>query len=347
MRKLVTVQTITDISPIEGADRIVKARVLGWNVVVGKDEFKVGDKAVYFEVDSFLPASEAIFEPLQARGQKTISVDGVDVPGHVLRTIKLRGVVSQGLLMPIEKVFGPDFDASTLAVGDELTDRLHVRKYEAPIPVGTSIVGPFDTRFAPKTDAIRLQTISEHFDLIKTVEWVPTVKVDGTSQTLVNDEGTLRIFSRNWELAPDSAGMKIAERLALAAALEPGDAVQFELVGPGIQANKLKLEAQRAIVFAFWRGGAKVAREDWPLAVAALSTPVLGDEYSPKNFGSVDELISFVDGIKGNITKNIKDEGVVFHPVDPDAVPAELADVLDRNKNFKVISNSWLLKFDE
>lgn len=36
-RKLVSVQEITNIEPIEGADRIEVARVLGWRVVVGKD----------------------------------------------------------------------------------------------------------------------------------------------------------------------------------------------------------------------------------------------------------------------------------------------------------------------
>ena len=43
-RKLASIQTITQISPIKDADAIEVARVLGWNVVVKKDQFKVGDK---------------------------------------------------------------------------------------------------------------------------------------------------------------------------------------------------------------------------------------------------------------------------------------------------------------
>lgn len=53
MRNLVSVQEIKALSPIDGADRIEVATILGWKLVVKKGEFKVGDKCAYFEVDSF------------------------------------------------------------------------------------------------------------------------------------------------------------------------------------------------------------------------------------------------------------------------------------------------------
>jgi len=65
MRKLASVQTIRDIQPIEDADAIEVVSILGWKVVTKKGEFQLGQKCVYFEVDSFLPIEER-FEFLRA-----------------------------------------------------------------------------------------------------------------------------------------------------------------------------------------------------------------------------------------------------------------------------------------
>lgn len=54
-------QVVTDISEMEGCDNIALARVLGWHVVVNKQEVQVGDKVVYFEIDSLLPADNPSF----------------------------------------------------------------------------------------------------------------------------------------------------------------------------------------------------------------------------------------------------------------------------------------------
>ena len=55
IRKLVSFKTIEKILPIEGADRIELVKFGGWQSVVKKGEFKVGDKVIYFEIDTFLP----------------------------------------------------------------------------------------------------------------------------------------------------------------------------------------------------------------------------------------------------------------------------------------------------
>jgi RNA ligase (TIGR02306 family) len=96
-RKLATVRKITDIRPIEGADMIELATVGGWNVVVGKDVgHKIGDKVIYCEIDSFLPIREE-FEFLRKSSYKKMD----DQEGFRLRTMKLRGQVSQGLILPL------------------------------------------------------------------------------------------------------------------------------------------------------------------------------------------------------------------------------------------------------
>lgn len=249
-RKLVSVQEITNIEPIEGADRIEVARILGWRVVVGKDmHLKPGDRVAYFETDSLLPAYDPRYKSFQERGQKTMIVGAMEITGHVLRTVKLRGVYSQGLIMRLDEL-GFRY---TPAVGTDITDKANVLKYEEPLPMGGSQIGRFDAPCS-KSDAPRLQTLTDYWDEIKTLKAVPTVKVDGTSTTLSMDErGQVHVYSRNWELDPMSANMQLAKRFQLDKMLWPGMAAQFELCGPGIQSNRLKLPAQRPFVFAVWK----------------------------------------------------------------------------------------------
>ena len=97
MRKLASIQKIREIKPIEGADAIELAIVNNWQVVVAKNVgHKVGDFVVYCEIDSFLPIREE-FEFLRKTSYKKMG----DQEGFRLKTIKLRGQVSQGLILPI------------------------------------------------------------------------------------------------------------------------------------------------------------------------------------------------------------------------------------------------------
>lgn len=101
-RKLVTVKTITNISPIPGADVIEVVTVdHGWKVVVKKeDNYQIGDKVLYFEVDSWVPHHIA---PFLSKGHEPREYEGVK--GERLRTIKLRGTTSQGLVLKIKDIF--------------------------------------------------------------------------------------------------------------------------------------------------------------------------------------------------------------------------------------------------
>ncbi|MBR6850023.1 MAG: 2'-5' RNA ligase, partial [Lachnospiraceae bacterium] len=97
MRKLASIQSVISVEPIEGADKIELAHVLGWQCVVNKGQMQAGDKAVYFEIDSFLPV-RAEFEFLRSNSYRKTDLMG---EGFRLRTMKFRGQVSQGLLLPI------------------------------------------------------------------------------------------------------------------------------------------------------------------------------------------------------------------------------------------------------
>lgn len=111
-RELAYVETISWIKPIEGADNIELAGVLGWNLIVKKGEFKVGDKCVYFEIDSKLPEKEWS-EFLANKHYK-------------VKTYQLKkfGVISQGLALPLDLIgLNPD----EYEVGDFLTEQLGVK----------------------------------------------------------------------------------------------------------------------------------------------------------------------------------------------------------------------------
>lgn len=339
-RALATIETISAIRPIEGADAIEAATVRGWTVVVKKGEHAAGDRAVYLEIDAFLPIARPEFAFLAERNVKTM--DGVE--GHVLRTAKLRGTISQGLLLPLGAFTRPE-DAQALCaeVGTDVSAALGIRKYEPPLPDQrpdrpSPFRGPFPTEFAPRTDAERVQNLTQLYaDLCAATDWIATEKIDGTSITYINDGGELRVCSRNWELvfAPTEPPFALAAELGILDALEPGMACQAELYGEGIQANPLKISGKRLAVFNVLRDAKPLPRSEWPEALASIAAPRLALRLA----ASVTEAIAQVDGLRSVITPGRLAEGVVWHSAN-----GRVFDELDGRGCFKAINNAYLLK---
>jgi RNA ligase (TIGR02306 family) len=232
-RKLASVVKIVDIQPIVGADAIMVASVKGWKVVVKKDEYKVGDLAVYYEIDSFLPVRPQ-FEFLRKSSFKRMG----STEGFRLKTIKLRGQISQGLLTPIPA------DISDPKEGDDLTEALGIVKYEPPIPaqLAGKIKGTFPS-FIPKTDEIRIQNFESEvgFSPVGERAYV-TEKLDGTSFTCYFNNGVFGVCGRNWELSEtdDNSLWRMAKVLELKDKMTKHGkniALQGELVGAGINGN--------------------------------------------------------------------------------------------------------------
>jgi len=133
-RKLASVQVVWDILPIPGADRIECVSVLGWKCVTKKGEFSKGDRCVYFEIDSFLPVNDT-FEFLRSTSYRKSDVLG---EGFRLRTQKLRGQVSQGLILPMSILLEGEY-----ATGQDVTKLLGVREWEIPERVtGSGTLAP-------------------------------------------------------------------------------------------------------------------------------------------------------------------------------------------------------------
>lgn len=164
-RKLVSIRKVKELKPIKDADFIELAIVDGWQCVVKKGEFKVNDLGFYFEVDSFLPL-EPEFNFLKKSCLKKMN----DIEGLRLKTIRLKGKLSQGLLLPYKtverfiienpfKVEIPKFE-----LGNDFTKVLGVTKYEAPIPacLSGSAIGSFPS-FLKKTDQERIQNLYDEY----------------------------------------------------------------------------------------------------------------------------------------------------------------------------------------
>lgn len=166
MRKLVSVRKIKDIKPIKDADLIELAIVDGWQCVVKKGEFKKGDLGIYFEIDSFLPVVEE-FEFLKKSCLKKMD----EKEGIRIKTIKLRGELSQGLVLTyqqLERFFTENpFNVSNkpkFELEEDLTELIGVEKYEAPIPAQLSgdVVGVFPS-FIEKSDQERIQNLFDKY----------------------------------------------------------------------------------------------------------------------------------------------------------------------------------------
>ena len=284
-RKLASIRRIADIQPIEGADAIVVATVDGWKVVIKKDEFKVGDLAVYLEIDSWVPHELA---PFLSKGQEPRVYNGVK--GERLRTIKLRGQVSQGLLLAthdrnIFNVLASKDSAllfETAEEGMDLTEALDIQKWEAPIPAQLQgqAAGSFPTSLIPKTDQERIQncfgeiqkrakrfatekvwnaetqTLEEHPVVVpedfEEPTYEVTMKLDGSSCTIFRWEGELRVCSRNLELKINEENKDntfVAMALKIGDKIPNGLAFQGEMMGPGIQGNREGFKEHRFFVF--------------------------------------------------------------------------------------------------
>jgi RNA ligase (TIGR02306 family) len=217
-RKLASIRKISDIQPIEGADLIELAIVDGWKVVVGKEVgHKIGDFVIYCEVDSFLPIREE-FEFLRKSSYRKM----IDQEGFRLKTIKLRGQVSQGLIIPLsilegeeedEKLgylqtpdgpiyqLGPYDGALVIEEGADVTSMLNIIKWDPPMPAELAGVakGNFPS-FIPKTDEERIQNLAKNYDKMKEQKYYMTEKLDGSSSTFYVYNGEFGVCSRNLDL---------------------------------------------------------------------------------------------------------------------------------------------------
>lgn len=333
-RKMATIRKIDAITPIVGADAIECAQVGGWKVVTRKGEYTAGDLAVYCEVDSWIPHDLA---PFLSKGNEPREFNGVK--GERLRTIRLKGQLSQGLLLPLEPTC--DNIESELFEGLDVSLPLNIQKWEPPAEfLAADAKGMFPSQI-PKTDQPRIQNLSAELAEWKTenLTWEVTEKLEGSSFTAFIHDGEFNVCSRNLMLKENADNTFWATAIKYdlknkMTALSRNIAVQAELLGPGVQGNIYKLTTHMLAVFDIFDIDAQqyMSPADCKKMIDQLgltsvpvltSTAELGDK-------TIDVLLKMADGKSVMGLIGCKREGLVWK-------------CNERRVSFKAISNDYLL----
>lgn len=340
MRKLASFRKVIDIKPIQGADLIELASIDGWNVVVKRGEFKVGDIGVYFEIDSLLPLRpEFEFLNKSSIKESSDSTDSKEIyKGYLLKTKKLRGQVSQGLLLN-PSLFDELKDIK-LVEGFDLTDILGIRKYERPLPkeMYTRAKGSIPS-YIEKTDEERIQNLYSCYEELKTKSYYLTEKLDGSSITIYKFEGKIGVCSRNIELLENDRDRywDTVKSLDIISKLKnlPLDniAIQGELLGEGINKNKYALHSNDIYFFTLFdiSTSKKLHKKVLERVIFSMGlniVPIIEENYKLPD--TLEELLLLAEGssILNPLTNR---EGLVIR-------------TYDNQTSFKVISNKYLLK---
>jgi RNA ligase (TIGR02306 family) len=233
--KLASLEVIKSIKEHPNADALEIAQVLGWQTIVKKGEFKEGDKIIFIVIDTILPKADwSEFLADKKDPEKPIR----------LRTIKLRGEYSQGLVLPLSVLYGNTFAASTWQIGADVGAELGVKKYEKELPASLSgeIAGAFPAYIVSQTDE---DNGLSNPDIVAEVLKNPitiTKKYDGSSCTIVVEKGEItHVCSRRLSLkeSASNAFWHVARKLTIPEGWS--GVIQGECMGPGIQGNQLKL----------------------------------------------------------------------------------------------------------
>lgn len=297
-----------------------------------KGNFKPGDLCVYFEIDSYLPVKPE-FEFLRPSCFK-VHPDTRE-EGFRLKTVKLRGALSQGLALPINT-----FDSiKHFRNGQDVTEILGVKKYERVqdlkfCPQTSDNFEPFPS-FIPRTDAERIQNITKNQrDLFKMDKFEITEKLDGQSMTVYKANDHIGVCSRNIELKESSnnalwkAAKQTIETLKV---VNKNLAIQGELIGSKIQGNPYQLPNHEFRIFNIFDIENQLYLssdfiEEFTKQNNLLRVPLIGcDNILNK------ELSELLDLAEGNSVLNPKviKEGIVCK---------------NSMFRFKVINNNYLLK---
>lgn len=368
-RKLATIRKINDIFDIPNADNIKLALVDGWKTIIKKDVFNVGDFGIYFEIDSLLPLDDERYSFIN--NTKKMYCEKY----RYIKTIRLRGEISQGLLMPLS-----DFPEILKVINGEpekfidvdFSEQLNVVKYEEmeDIPMNMDMLGTYP-HYIKKTGEKRIQNVWDTYkEKYKDVEFTPTLKMDGSSTTVAFVSNPIYFVGREdykknlteqcWvgshhrvlkDPVVDEYGVlktngfheavkKVNLKEKVTKWCKENNkqiAIQGELLGPKICGNfeQFKNFDFRAFYVYFIDENRRAKPNEFKNICDELDIPMVR-EYEPiKVFQEFDKLEDLLAFAEGDSENHSLREGLVFKSNDLD---------MGEPITFKVISNKYLLK---
>ena len=336
MRKLATVRTVKEIRPIPDADNIEVAVIDNWSCVTQKNEVKIGEDVVYFEIDSFLPVHPA-FEFLRKNCYRKMD----DSEGFRLKTIKLRKQLSQGLVLSVSYLREQGLlKKDSYAIGDDVSEEINVINYEPPtsFTLSGNIKGVFRS-VVPKTDEERVQNLN--YSSLLNKSYYSTEKLEGTSITIYLIDNEFGVCSRNYDLyeTEDNLYWKVVRQMDLERKIRDkinfNVAFQGELIGEGVQGNIYKLKGNTIKFFNIFdiTNGYYLPYEVLQNYSRYLEIDLVPEVnyyyYLPENF---EELLDYAKG-KSLLNSSTEREGVVIRERSG-----------ENRISFKVINNDYLLK---
>lgn len=350
-RKFATIKRISELRAIPNADCVEFACIDGWRAVVPKNTFTVNEQVLFIETDAaLLCVNDQRFAFLRKSCLKQWK-NGDVLFGECLRvrTIKLAGQISQGLVLKLaefpEATRSEDIDAVLQIVHfDELAEDMAAKTGKIK---QADAAGSFPS-FVPKTDEERIQNMPEILDAARGYMFEVTLKLDGSSMSVGyspsnNPEDPYFVCSRNLRLKRgDNTFHKIAAFYNIESKLkqyydDTGEelCLQGELIGPGINGNRGRQKDYSFNVFRVWSISDKkwLETDDWRwLCEKKFSIPTvprIDCAYRPlKQYTTIDELVEFAKEATFN---GLTGEGYVFKSYDGDT-------------HFKVINPLYLLK---
>ncbi|MDR0831936.1 MAG: hypothetical protein LBM99_03450 [Bacillales bacterium] len=363
-RKLATIRKIIELSSIENADNILLATIDGWKCVVKKDEFKVGDLCVYFEIDSVVDITNKTFEFMK------------ETKGRV-KIRKFRGQFSSGLIMPLDVL------KKKHNLGDDVTAELNVEKY---IPPAERVVYERETKrkhsrfykffmkfkwfrdwqkkrllkqagsgfptWIRKTDEVRVQNEPEKYkELIETNDYYVTEKIDGSSITIwMKRKGKkfdFGICSRNRGLNLKHSGVNdtifiktveslnikpILQKLLQESPLNNNIVLQGELWGVALTKNKYGKSEQYISFFNLLINGIRQNRLTTLSSFKDYKDLLLVPTLDVKLTGDIEEDLKIVNNYKSTIDSKSNIEGFVIR------------NNLETTWSYKLLSQTYMLK---
>ncbi len=342
-RKLASIQRIESLVDIPNSDTLSVAKMydLGWYCVVKKGQFNKEDDIVFFEIDSFIPDTKYEFEFLRKSCFKEYP-DGRR--GYRIKTIRLRGQISQGLIMPISIL-----PRSRYTIGQDVSELLGITKWEPPMPkcLSGKAKGTFPG-FLVKTDETRVQVLQSVLSRYVGLPCYITEKIDGSSVTYYIKDGIFGICSRNLELKLDdeennktNAYIKWAIENNIEQKLRKKNkniAIQGEIYGNSICGNNLQLSGHDVRFFnVFDIDRCKFFDyHDFVKFIESMelkTVPILYTNF--KLIDNIDELVKMSIG-KSIINPNVMREGIVIRP---------LKEIMDLGMSVSGFGNTGRLSF--